>query len=348
MIVQGIDLDGLAAHAVTRSFPPVVKGRTAHIDADFLAYQVSAEKADGTDQKSFDDMKHNAGVAVETLRLMSAAEQVHLHLTPGTSDKGDRYNIALLKQYQGNRIDKPKPRYLNLMREHLAKAWPGTLHQFCEADDGMASAQYKAIAEGDEYRCIIASKDKDLRMVPGWHTDWDTGELVHTGAFGKTWLDESGSTKKLRGYGQSFFWHQMLTGDTADNISGLPAVVGSVMNHVQPTAPVTKALAALADKSSSEVIRKRASALLEARGCSKVGPVLAMKLLENASTNLECLRVVKALYRLYGEKYGFRHWETNADVSWQQAFISEAKLLWMRRDKSDADDVLRWMQEVCE
>jgi hypothetical protein len=142
-ILNGIDLAGLGADAPEApSFPAPVPGRVVQIDADFLAYQVSAEKADGSDSKSLEDMKYNAEVAVELLKRMAGASTVHLHLTPGTSDKGGRYDQAIQKEYQGNREGKSKPKYLHIVRDWLPKRFPGTLHMNCEADDGMSSAQY--------------------------------------------------------------------------------------------------------------------------------------------------------------------------------------------------------------
>ena len=167
MIVNGIDLGGLTPHMSAQSFPETVKGRVVQIDADFLAYQVSYEREG--EVTSLSDMQHNCSIAVEKFRSLAAAERVHLHLTPGTSDKGSRYDIAIQKEYQGNRKDKPKPRYLHIMRDWMGKNFPATLHQFCEADDGMSSEQYAAIARGEANLSIIASKDKDLDMVPGLH-----------------------------------------------------------------------------------------------------------------------------------------------------------------------------------
>lgn len=349
-ILNGVDLAGLAHDVETVEFPPEVKGRTVHIDADFLAYMVTAEKTDGTDDKTYEDMQHNAEVAVRTLQLLAAAEKVHLHLTPSTSNKGDRFNIAMLKEYQGNRADKEKPRYLNIMREWLAKRFPGTLHQFCEADDGMASAQYAAIASGDRHLSIIASKDKDLSMVPGLHVDWDTGEITDTvDDFGYVELYErktaSGTVKKLKGFGQKFFWAQMLTGDPADNISGLPKVSGAVLNKIKPTAAVKKAQATLESSRSSEEAKALAQVTLAAREAGPCGPATAILMLDLMSTPKIAFETIKNLYRAHGETHGFTHWKTGEPVAWGQAFASEARLLWMRKNPTNADCVLDYMRQ---
>ena len=354
MKVNGIelgDLDGLAHDAETVEYPPQVAGRTVHIDADFLAYQVTAESADGTSDKTYEDMQHNAEVAVETLRGLAAAQHVHLHLTPSTSNKGGRYDLALLKEYQGNREDKPKPRYLGIMREWLAKRYPGTLHQFCEADDGMSSAQYAAIERGEKNLSIIASKDKDLRMVPGLQLNWDTGAIHDTGDddFGYVELVQrttpSGTTNLLKGYGQKFFWAQMLIGDAADNISGLPAIPGYVMNFIKPIKATIKARAILEDETASDEKRAKAEAVLAERKDGLCGPataILVLDMLENEGT---AFMTIKGLYKRYGESTGFVHYKTGDPVPWGKAFASEGQLLWMRKNPTDVNCVLNYWRQ---
>lgn len=348
MEINGIDLDGLAHDASLIEVPEPVQGRVVHIDADFLAYQCSAERADGTDMKTWDDMKHNAKIAVSTLKELAGATAVHLHLTPATSDKGKRWEISQLKEYQANREGKEKPRYLNIMREHLAKEYPGTLHQNCEADDGMASSQYSALARGEEHLSIIASKDKDLRMVPGLHLDWDAGSIHATGdSFGSIELSATaGGTTKLIGYGQKFFWAQMLMGDSADNISGLPKCVGTILNNVKPTGEINKASLDLLNHAAGTPKHTKALATLNERKPASVGPALAFLLLDEVTSNKQAFEYVKMLYRMYGEQIGFKEWRTEQELPWNKAFLSEAQLLWMRRNRADELDVIRWFKEI--
>lgn len=348
MLVNGIDLAGLAEEAQRVDLPAPVTGRVVHIDADFLAYQVSAEKADGSDNKTFDDMKHNAGVAIQSIKSMAGATAVHLHLTPSTSNKGGRFEQAMLKEYQGNRQDRERPRYLHIMRDHLQAAYPATSHQNCEADDGMSSAQYAAIARGEEHLSIIATKDKDLNMVPGYHLDWDTGRVTRAETFGTVTLRERPSGQKvLDGYGQKFFWGQMLAGDQADNISGLPKLVGYYLNIFKPTKEIAIALRTVADPDlGPRPIGDRARATLAKRSAGLCGPVLTVDVLAGVHSAKDAFDLVKDAYKRYGEELGFTHWKDGSAVSWQNAFVSEAQLLWMRRNKSDPMDVARWFKEI--
>lgn len=309
MIVNGIDLAGLEHQAPVPSYPEPVEGRVVHIDADFLAYEVSYEREPGT--KSLDDMQHNATESIRHIRKSAGATQVHLHLTPGTSNKGGRSDIALLKEYQGSRKAKPKPAQLHVVRQWMAKAFPATLHQDCEADDGMSSAQYAAIKEGNRNLSVIASKDKDLNMVPGLHLNWDTGEITDAPNFGtlKVRVRDSGG-KVVEGYGRKFFWAQMLMGDPTDGVSGLPAVI--------------------------EMLGKP-------RLC---GPMGALELLASCHNDKQCYDKVRGLYKRYGEEVGFTNWRDGTPVQWGRAFLSEAQLLWMRMEKHNPLCVTGYLKEV--
>lgn len=71
---------------------------------------------------------------------------------------------------------------------------------------------------------IICTRDKDLRMVPGMHFGWQCGKQ---GQYGPRQVTEIGELellngKKLVGNGIKFFYSQLITGDTVDNIPGLP------------------------------------------------------------------------------------------------------------------------------
>lgn len=315
MIINGIDLSKVEDQRGAK-VPPQVKGRVLHIDADFLAYMMSYEKKDH--HIPLEDMQFNCSGAVEKMRLMAGAETVYLHLTPSLSDKGGRSAIAIQKEYQGNRKERERPAKLHILREWMGKNFPASLYHNCEADDGMSSAQWAAVRAGRTDLSVICSKDKDLLMVPGWHMDWDTFELQQSvdetgnpNEFGFTYLDTSKTSSKIKGFGTKFFWGQMLTGDTADNIAGLPFACGKHLSKPK-----------------------------------KIGPVLADYYLSDIWNDKDAFNLVKGLYEMCGKEVGFKHWQTGEAVAWQKVFISEAQLLWMRRDTQDAGCVLKWFKEI--
>lgn len=140
-----------------------------------------------------------------------------------------RYDVAKTKPYKGTRKN-PKPfHFYNIIAYLMANYDVRISEDGLEADDMICIHQ----SHSDE-ETIICSRDKDLRICPGWHFSWECGNQravgpTETDELG--WLEkheehdeETGKLKKRKifGYGLSFFYFQMLTGDTADNIPGLP------------------------------------------------------------------------------------------------------------------------------
>lgn len=129
-----------------------------------------------------------------------------------------RYEKAKTKVYKGTRKNKKPFHFFNiaswLLHNYRCIISSGGL----EADDEMC------IYQRNHEDTIICSRDKDLRICPGWHYSWECGTQpshgpVETDAFG--WL-ETRKNGETMGYGLSFFYYQMLIGDSADNIPGLP------------------------------------------------------------------------------------------------------------------------------
>lgn len=338
----GTDLSKIEGHApVQRDFPDVVPGRVLNVDGDFLAYQVSADN-----EKPIEDMMNNHDVAIETLRLMAGAEKVVSHLTASDGDKGNRFNLAIQKEYQANRKGKEKPEYLAVIKDWMVRDRGALSHADQEADDGLAQANVDAIKAGTPHLSILVSKDKDLQMVPGFHLDWEFGELEEVYGFGHIELDRSKSSPKIRGKGTAYFFCQMLTGDTADNIAGLPTVPGSVLNKVKPTAPITKALEILACPDCTDAQRIKYQKVLDERKPGPCGAVMAFEIMNRLRDNKSAFELIKRLYEKHGETTGFTHWRTGESVPWQKVLFSEAQLLWMRHTK-DENDVINFFKRDC-
>lgn len=320
--------DGLEdIDATAPVFQPVV-GRVLHIDADFLAYMCSAQSKNPADQKSFDEMKDNAKTIVDNMLGAARAETPFMHLTDSMSTKGGRYGIAIQRQYQGTRDDKPKPLYLGEMRKWLASYYPGKMYAEYEADDGMGAAQWASREKPD--LSVICSKDKDLLMIPGLHMDWDTGELWTADDIGKVWLEcterenadgKVTKTNKMRGYGFAFFASQMLTGDTADAIVGLPRLAPALANKYVP-------------KAKGEHVNP-----------CPIGPVTAIKLLEGCNSIRDYWDVLKECYSGWGDR--FVNYINGEAVNWRIAIQAEARLLWIRRfNPMDENDFFTYMKEA--
>lgn len=338
MIVNGVDLDGLPGQTSPLPERATVAGRVLHVDGDFLAYHCSYEKPD--EPKTPEEIFHGTEVILDKLKKAAGAQHTMIHLTPKESNKGGRFDTALVDPYQGNRKDDPKPRFLHLTRDMMEKRLGATQHRDCEADDGMSSAQWGAVQSGDTNLSVIATKDKDLRMVPGLHLDWTSGEINEAVGFGKlSWQKD-----KLRGYGTIFFWLQMLMGDTVDNIGGLPMVYAPVLNRISPTAPIKKAQETL----QRDPDNHKALELMNTRKPKRCGEVTAFDILSmGVKDDKTAFEVIKGLYKMHEDRgEGYKNFRDGSKVTWQQAMISNMKLLWMRRVKNDPNDVIKWLQEV--
>jgi len=207
----------------------------ALIDADVLLYECSSvaepREAKGTEEaqplKSFDFVKEVFDGRVADILKATQASSYTLYIT----GKGNfRFDIAVTQPYKDRGTEKPY-HYHNLMAYI-------TGHENCrviegmEADDAMAIDQDLAGEdvgfglELDPQKCdtVICTRDKDLRMVPGWHYGWECGnqpEYRMTFIDPVGWIELSKDRKKIKGGGLKFFWSQMLTGDRVDNIPGL-------------------------------------------------------------------------------------------------------------------------------
>jgi len=145
----------------------------------------------------------------------SKADEYVVYLS---GDDNFREQTAVTHKYKGNRTAK-KPEYYDKIREHLIKYHNGIVTQGIEADDAMGIGQWKDYQgaqelsqsmqwEKDICTTIICTIDKDLDMIPGWHYNWKKDKLY--------WVEEE--------EGMLFFYQQLLTGDTIDNIIGLKGI----------------------------------------------------------------------------------------------------------------------------
>ena len=196
-----------AANAIEVQSVAKVPGRVLFIDADMLCYQCGGN--DDTDvATSRRILKSKIDLFVEA----SGAERVVLGLTGEGSTKGDRAVIAYTKPYQGQRKGH-KPKNWQYLRNYIADGLAGPVKAVFdrEADDlaGFMSEQYPG-------KSVLCSRDKDFRMLPGLHLNWDTYELVEVKP------DVFGVEYGGKLYGHKWWAVQMLWGDSADNIPGLP------------------------------------------------------------------------------------------------------------------------------
>ncbi len=133
-----------------------------------------------------------------------------------------REALAVSKDYKGTRKNEKPFHYKNLFY-YIATSFDTTVANGCEADDLICIEQTSRL---DKLDTIICTRDKDLRMCEGWHYGWECGLQPEFGPhyynkLGEISLVKTKSGNKLVGGGKAFFFAQLLTGDTVDNIGGL-------------------------------------------------------------------------------------------------------------------------------
>lgn len=218
MIVNGIDLSKLGDPgyaAKTCLIPTPVRGRVINIDGDYFCYHCA-----GHDDTPVGVARRVYNETLNELARMSGATKVVVHVTHGSSTKGDRFLWAKTKPYQGQRKHSRRPRNWQFLRQYAEHDPRSVLYYDREADDGIVKAAWDAYRRNESNLCVTASPDKDMRMGPCMHIDVNTFELTMVADPWDAWISmQKGGKPKAWGVPQ--FAYQLLIGDTADNIPGI-------------------------------------------------------------------------------------------------------------------------------
>lgn len=197
---------------------PILHGRTLYLDADGLAYYCA-----GNDETLVSEARSRMRSKIAEMLRASMAEKVVLLLTGSGGHKGHRYAVARVKPYQGQRSGARRPRNWKPLRDMLEAGdfGPTIIDYDREADD-----RFGQFGWADPANTVIGTQDKDMRMVPGWHIDWKDNRMFYLGP------DVYEATFNDKVFGRKWFWLQMLHGDPADFIPGLPKAYGKLCGPV--------------------------------------------------------------------------------------------------------------------
>lgn len=173
----------------------ITNGKIALIDMDIICYQAAfAAKND-----SVDKLHHTIDEMVADITYYAGCEDYKGYIT----GKGNfRIKVAVTRPYKGTRKSE-KPHHYEEARRYLKDAHNAYEVIGWEADDYLSIA---LTIRGEQ--AVLCTIDKDLRNTPGAHWNWrkKIKDVVTPKMATKTFL------------------LQMLTGDSCDNIPGVPRV----------------------------------------------------------------------------------------------------------------------------
>lgn len=185
---------------------PIEKQMQLLIDGDIVAYRCSAsvEPSKKYGPVEFTEEENNRDWEIAIVRVDILMREL-LHTTQSESYKcfvsgKNNFRYKVYPDYKGNRKDTVDPRFRADCKAFLIQEWNAIPSTGMEADDLLGISQTEDT--------IIASIDKDLLMIPGWHYNWVRDEKTYT-----TPLD-----------GLRYMYKQMLIGDKADNIFGVSGI----------------------------------------------------------------------------------------------------------------------------
>lgn len=114
-----------------------------------------------------------------------------------------REEIATIAKYKGNRDEMVKPVHYEAVRDYFVNSYGAYVVEGIEADDEVSIRAWEQWRNSvDDY--VVATIDKDLDQIPGWHYDYKKKVFYD--------IDELD--------GELFFYAQILSGDATDNIKG--------------------------------------------------------------------------------------------------------------------------------
>lgn len=195
----------------------------ALIDGDILVYECGFS-SDATAKKNGDEHEplsyalQNVKQKLKDVLDAAKTTEYEMYLTGKNN-----YRFEFLPDYKGNRDSTHRPFWYKEIKQYLIDECGAIVCDGEEADDLLGIRQMDPRTE-----TIICTKDKDLDCVPGLHYNWSPSR----------WEDgiyDISEVEALR-----FFYTQILTGDSTDNIPGLKKSVGKIA-----TAKIKKGLESL-------------------------------------------------------------------------------------------------------
>jgi DNA polymerase-1 len=175
------------------------------IDGDIVAYKFAVlnedkhEGFEGAAEAVAFNMPRAVSEANAFIKSVVEATEAGTVLLVFSGDNNFRYKEY--PEYKHNRKPEDKPKNLGAFKDELAKHWHSVKRDQLEADDVLGILATNDVLAGS---VIVASIDKDLDQIEGWHYNWNKDVMYHVSP-------EAGNM---------FFWLQATAGDATDGYSG--------------------------------------------------------------------------------------------------------------------------------
>lgn len=167
----------------------------ALVDADIVTFRGAFSAED--EEEAFIACARTEGILKEIGEVLGTSS-MELWLSGP-----DNFRYGIYPEYKANRITAKRPKWEKEVKQFLTNQFEANWSKGCEADD-MLAIRHQELGE----ESILCSIDKDLLQSPGWHYNFVKKE--------KTFVTPE--------EGIRFFYYQLLVGDTADGIKGVPGI----------------------------------------------------------------------------------------------------------------------------
>lgn len=180
----------------------------SYIDGDIITFRAAFSAED--ESEAFIACGR-ANTMVEEILTATGANEYVIYLS---GKDNFRYNV--FPEYKANRLDAKRPKWEREVKEHLLLEWNAVEVNGCEADDYLGW-----MATNDE-KAIICTIDKDLDQIVGWHYNFVKKEKYYV----------------TPAQGIYYFYYQLLVGDSADGIKGVPGIGPTKATRILGPMPV--------------------------------------------------------------------------------------------------------------
>ncbi len=170
------------------------------IDGDILVYRIGYTSEDIPERLAWVRLRNYFEELTDSLILTGYKTYI-------TSSDKSNYRYSIAPDYKGNRTQ-PKPKHYDFLREQIESRidfFNSTMVFGKEADDAIG---IDASAYSNKKDFIIITVDKDLNQIPGWHYNFVKKKKFYV----------------TKDQGMRYFYHQLLTGDSVDNIRGIVGI----------------------------------------------------------------------------------------------------------------------------